>query len=182
MTAATRRLVPHPPVAPEPSNAITLCACRSSGPATATPTAQTALMSGRRAARPERVSSRSRSAAITSSSAPAASASTAAGDATEAATAQTDQTSTTAVSDLCVMFAQNAVCPRDGSLISVSAAAALTCRPDEFLCNDGSCVPGLRQCDGNPDCRDHSDEMDCVSGEHHTRQCVQAAVCLSVCL
>ncbi|XP_040564168.1 low-density lipoprotein receptor-related protein 6 [Lepeophtheirus salmonis] len=38
-----------------------------------------------------------------------------------------------------------------------------TCQPDQFTCNSGtpSCIPFQWRCDGQPECSDHSDEMDC---------------------
>lgn len=41
-----------------------------------------------------------------------------------------------------------------------------TCQLDEFQCMDGTCIPGVRQCDGEFHCKDLSDEKDCASGEH----------------
>lgn len=35
------------------------------------------------------------------------------------------------------------------------------CLPSEFQCNDASCVSGSFQCDGEPDCSDASDELNC---------------------
>lgn len=35
------------------------------------------------------------------------------------------------------------------------------CQEDEFRCNDGSCIPKWRQCDGAPDCTDNEDESNC---------------------
>jgi len=36
-----------------------------------------------------------------------------------------------------------------------------SCSPREFTCSDGSCVDEQLICDGNRDCRDGSDEVDC---------------------
>lgn len=102
-TPAMRSRVPFPPAAPPPSSAITPCVCRSSGPATGTPTAPTGPTSGSRTARPGRVRSRSRSAGVKSSCVAAESVFTPAGGATEASTASTAQTRTTAVSSVCLV-------------------------------------------------------------------------------
>ena len=36
-----------------------------------------------------------------------------------------------------------------------------TCKVEEFTCNDGLCVNLLNRCDGEPNCFDASDEVDC---------------------
>jgi len=35
------------------------------------------------------------------------------------------------------------------------------CRTDQFMCNDGTCIPGHLQCSGYPECPDQSDEEMC---------------------
>ena len=35
------------------------------------------------------------------------------------------------------------------------------CNPDQFTCNDGTCIPLSSRCDKKPDCRDKSDEKQC---------------------
>ena len=36
-----------------------------------------------------------------------------------------------------------------------------TCTRDQFECESGGCVDFSRRCDGRPDCRDRSDELEC---------------------
>ena len=35
------------------------------------------------------------------------------------------------------------------------------CSPNQFRCNTGECIQKEYQCDGEADCRDHSDEASC---------------------
>jgi hypothetical protein len=35
------------------------------------------------------------------------------------------------------------------------------CGPGEFMCNNGQCLPVSVRCDGNPDCSDTSNEINC---------------------
>lgn len=49
-------------------------------------------------------------------------------------------------------------------LTFVSAELVKTCGPDEFPCNDGSCVEKGRWCDSKIDCDDDSDELYCFFG------------------
>ena len=40
-----------------------------------------------------------------------------------------------------------------------------TCTPGDFRCTDGSCIPVLWQCDGEPECPDGLDEWDHLCSE-----------------
>ncbi|KAK3883306.1 hypothetical protein Pcinc_012343 [Petrolisthes cinctipes] len=37
-----------------------------------------------------------------------------------------------------------------------------SCSRNEFTCKDGSCIPRVQRCDQRPDCRDESDEQECL--------------------
>lgn len=37
----------------------------------------------------------------------------------------------------------------------------LTCSPLEFQCRSGECIDNSRRCDGQRDCSDETDELDC---------------------
>ena len=36
------------------------------------------------------------------------------------------------------------------------------CKSDEYMCNNGQCIPSHWKCDGHNDCIDYSDEDDCI--------------------
>lgn len=36
------------------------------------------------------------------------------------------------------------------------------CEADQFRCNDGLCIPASWQCDGDKDCSDYTDELECI--------------------
>ncbi|CAH1121148.1 unnamed protein product [Ceutorhynchus assimilis] len=53
-------------------------------------------------------------------------------------------------------------CP-DGSDEAPAHCANVTCRSDQFQCDDRSCIPGALLCDGHADCADRSDEHECAA-------------------
>ncbi|XP_034457661.1 low-density lipoprotein receptor-related protein 2-like isoform X3 [Hippoglossus hippoglossus] len=47
--------------------------------------------------------------------------------------------------------------------LRLSAGQLPGCHPDQWLCDDGTCIPDKWKCDGEGDCLDGSDEMDCAA-------------------
>lgn len=50
-------------------------------------------------------------------------------------------------------------------MVFLPSVASQTCQPDQFECEDGSCIHGSRQCNGIRDCVDGSDEVNCKNGK-----------------
>ncbi|CAG5124313.1 unnamed protein product, partial [Candidula unifasciata] len=46
---------------------------------------------------------------------------------------------------------------------SAAADTSSSCEPTQFACKNGRCINLAWKCDGDDDCRDHSDEMECSS-------------------
>lgn len=51
-------------------------------------------------------------------------------------------------------------CP-DGDDEDQTACKNITCRLDQFQCNDKTCIPGNLACSGTAECNDGSDELNC---------------------
>ncbi|XP_040013370.1 low-density lipoprotein receptor-related protein 2-like isoform X2 [Xiphias gladius] len=45
----------------------------------------------------------------------------------------------------------------------ISGGQLLGCRQGQWQCDDGNCIPDVWRCDGDGDCLDGSDEMDCTA-------------------
>nr|XP_057920777.1 low-density lipoprotein receptor-related protein 2-like isoform X2 [Doryrhamphus excisus] len=48
------------------------------------------------------------------------------------------------------------------SRLKLSTGQNISCRKDQWQCDDGGCIANKWRCDGDGDCLDGSDEMDCV--------------------
>ena len=51
-------------------------------------------------------------------------------------------------------------CP-NGDDESKEICTYFTCNDSEFRCNDFTCIPGDFYCNGNLECKDNSDELNC---------------------
>ncbi len=47
------------------------------------------------------------------------------------------------------------------NLLTTLGSGGQTCSPDQFMCQEGQCIPGKYRCDHVKDCVDNSDENDC---------------------
>ena len=49
---------------------------------------------------------------------------------------------------------------QEGTFITTLSLTA--CKDDEYTCNDGLCLPIDLRCNGKPECKDRSDELECT--------------------
>lgn len=47
------------------------------------------------------------------------------------------------------------------SLLLIPISNIISCSHDEFQCADGNCISASFKCDGDSDCMDESDEINC---------------------
>lgn len=46
--------------------------------------------------------------------------------------------------------------------LPVCLTVEFQCEDNQFRCTDGLCIPASWQCDGDKDCSDYTDELDCI--------------------
>lgn len=56
------------------------------------------------------------------------------------------------------------ICYKKKTLFAIAKTNFLTaCSKEEFMCNNGICIPITQKCDGTRNCQDSSDEINCPS-------------------
>ncbi|XP_061658028.1 low-density lipoprotein receptor class A domain-containing protein 3-like [Syngnathoides biaculeatus] len=60
------------------------------------------------------------------------------------------------------MHSRQIICLAFLSILKLSKGQNFQCRPNQWQCDDGSCIADKWRCDGDGDCLDGSDEMDCA--------------------